>query len=167
MRLPLAAPALAIWAFALLPAFALAALGACSSSPAAYRDQDQSDAMEAVLRTQESAWNHGDLERFVSEGYLNSPSLTFFSGGDVSRGFDHLLERYRKRYQEDGREMGHLSFTDVETLLLGPSSGIVRGRWRLEFVKEPAVGGLFTLVMERTSDGWRIVHDHTSVAAKT
>jgi beta-aspartyl-peptidase (threonine type) len=148
-----------------IAAFALAMLAACSSSAAAYRDQDQSDAMEAVLRTQESAWNHGDLDRFVAEGYLNSPSLTFFSGGDVSRGFDHLLERYRKRYQEDGREMGHLSFTDLETLLFGPSSGIVRGRWRLEFVKEPAIGGLFTLVMERTPDGWRIVHDHTSVAA--
>jgi len=150
-----------------LAVFALLMLAACTSSAAAYRDKDQSDAMEAVLRTQESAWNHGDLERFVAEGYLNSPDLTFYSGGDVSRGFDHLLERYRKRYQEDGREMGHLSFTELETVLLGPSSGIVRGRWRLEFVKEPAVGGLFTLVMQRTSEGWRIVHDHTSVATKS
>jgi beta-aspartyl-peptidase (threonine type) len=150
-----------------LAALALAILAACTSSAAAYQDRDQSEAMEAVLRTQESAWNHGDLERFVTEGYLRSPSLTFYSGGDVSRGFDDLLARYRKRYQEDGREMGHLSFTEVETLLLGPSSGIVRGRWRLEFLKKPAVGGLFTLVMQRTSDGWRIVHDHTSVASKT
>ena len=163
MRRSIAARAFAARSLAV---FALAMLAACTSSAGAYRDKDQSDAMEAVLRTQESAWNHGDLDRFVSEGYLNSPSLTFYSGGDVSRGFDHLLERYRKRYQEDGREMGHLSFTELETLLLGPSSGIVRGRWRLEFVKEPAVGGLFTLVMQRTSDGWRIVHDHTSVAAK-
>jgi beta-aspartyl-peptidase (threonine type) len=140
-------------------------LASCAGT-ATYRDRDQSDAMEAVLRTQESAWNHGDLERFVSAGYVRSPGLTFYSGGEVSRGFDTLLERYRKRYQEGGREMGHLSFTEVETLLLGPNSGIVRGRWRLEFLKEPAVGGLFTLVMERTSDGWRILHDHTSVGEK-
>jgi beta-aspartyl-peptidase (threonine type) len=148
-------------------ALALGFLHACASSAAPYRDRDQSDAMEAVIRTQESAWNHSDIERFVSEGYLRSPSLTFYSGGEVSRGFDTLIERYKKRYTEGGREMGHLSFTEVETMLLGPDSGIVRGRWHLEFQKEPPVGGLFTLVMQRTPDGWRIVHDHTSVAAKS
>ncbi len=151
----------------LLAVLALAGFAGCTSSAATYRDRDQSDAMEAVIRTQESAWNHGDIERFVSEGYLRSPSLTFYSGGEVSRGFDSLIDRYKKRYTEGGREMGHLSFTEVETLLLGPDSGIVRGRWGLEFQKEPAVGGLFTLVMQRTSDGWRIVHDHTSVAPRS
>ena len=147
--------------------FALACLAAaCTSTASSYRDRDQSEAMEVVLRTQESAWNRGDLERFVAEGYERSPALTFYSGGEISRGFDTLLERYRKRYQEGGREMGKLSFTEVETLLLGSDCGILRGRWRLDFLKDPAVGGLFTLVMERTSDGWRIVHDHTSVGEK-
>ena len=28
-------------------------------------------------------------------------------------------------------------------------------------------GGLFTLVLRRTSDGWRIVHDHTSVETRS
>ena len=151
----------------LLAVLALASLAACATSATTYRDRDQSDAMEAVIREQESAWNHGDLDRFVSVGYLRSPNLTFYSGGEVSRGYDPLLERYRKRYQEIGREMGHLSFTEIETLILSSSTGVVRGHWKLEFQKDPAIGGLFTLVMERTPEGWRIVHDHTSVAAKT
>ena len=146
--------------------FALALVLASCAGTATYRDRDQSEAMEAILRTQESAWNRGDLDRFIAEGYVRSPSLTFYSGGEVSRGYETLLERFRKRYQEIGREMGRLSFTELETLLLGPNSGIVRGRWRLEFQKEPAVGGLFTLVMQRTSEGWRILHDHTSVGEK-
>jgi beta-aspartyl-peptidase (threonine type) len=162
MSRPSLAFALAVLALPVLGS----SLASCAGSVTSHRDQDQSDAMEAVLRTQESAWNRGDLERFVSEGYERTPKLTFFSGGEVSHGFDDLLARYQKRYKEGGREMGHLSFTELESLILATNAGIVRGRWRLEFQKDPAVGGLFTLVMERTPDGWRIVHDHTSVGEK-
>ena len=132
---------------------------------AGYADRDQSEAMIAVCRTQESAWNRGDIEGFMREGYLRSPDLTFYSGGDVTLGYDTVLERYRKSYQGEGKEMGRLVFSDLDTLLLGSGAGIVRGRWRLDFAEKESVGGLFTLVMRRTADGWRIVHDHTSVAA--
>jgi ketosteroid isomerase-like protein len=141
-------------------------LSGCVGTVASYRDRDQSEAMESVLRAQESAWNRGELDQFLSEGYLRSTALTFFSGGEVSRGYDTVLEHYRKAYKEGGKEMGHLTFSDVETVLFGPDAGIVRGRWRLEFLNKSEIGGLFTLAMQRTSVGWRIVHDHTSVAEK-
>jgi beta-aspartyl-peptidase (threonine type) len=141
-------------------------LSGCAGTVTSYRDRDQSEAMESVLRSQEAAWNRGDLDQFLSEGYLRTTALTFFSGGEVSRGFDTVLEHYRKSYKEGGKEMGHLTFSDVETLLFGPDGGIVRGRWRLDFLSKPEVGGLFTLAMQRTSQGWRIVHDHTSVGEK-
>ena len=152
----------------LRPILVLALLGlipACAGTMSSYRDRDQTEAMEAVLRTQETAWNRGDLERFLAEGYLRSPGLTFYSGGEVSRGFDTILDHYRKSYQGTGKEMGRLSFTDLETVLFGPEAGIVRGRWKLEFERKSPAGGLFTLVMQRTAEGWRIVHDHTSVAS--
>jgi ketosteroid isomerase-like protein len=142
-------------------------LSACNATVASYRDRDQSEAMESVIRAQEAAWNRGDLDEFLGEGYLHSPALTFFSGGEVSRGYDTVLDHYRKSYKAGGKEMGHLSFTDVETLIFGSDIGIVRGHWRLDFRSQPEVGGLFTLVMQRTAAGWRIVHDHTSVAGKS
>jgi beta-aspartyl-peptidase (threonine type) len=40
---------------------------------------------------------------------------------------------------------------------------MVRGRWRLTFRDGKQTGGLFTLLMRRTPEGWRIVHDHTSL----
>jgi beta-aspartyl-peptidase (threonine type) len=142
------------------------ALSGCATTVSSYRDRDQSEAMECVLRAQEAAWNRGDLDEFLTDGYLQSPTLTFFSGGEVSRGFTTVLERYRKSYKEGGKEMGRLAFSDVETLLFGADSGIVRGKWHLDFLNKSQVGGLFTLVMQRTPQGWRIVHDHTSVDEK-
>lgn len=143
-------------------ALSLPLLGSCTA-PHGDRGRDQSQAIEAVIRAQETAWNRGDLKGYMSEGYLRSPELTFFSGGDVTRGYDTVLERYHQRYLEGGREMGQLTFSDLETINYGPDTGLVRGRWRLEFLDQKGAGGLFTLVLRRTAEGWRIVHDHTSV----
>jgi len=118
----------------------------------------------AVPRAQQAAWNRGDLEAFMAEGYWRSPDLSFFSGGSDTRGYDAMLERYRERYTRGGREMGTLSFTDVEAVVLSRDSGLVRGKWKLVFSDGREIAGLFTLALWRMHEGWRIVHDHTSVA---
>jgi len=125
--------------------------------------RDAGSEMLAVCRAQESAWNRGDLEGFMAEGYWNSPELTFFSGGSDTRGYDPMLERYRARYTQGGNQMGRLSFSELQAVPLSSDSGLVRGRWRVEFKDKPAIEGLFTLAMRRFAQGWRIVHDHTSV----
>ena len=71
------------------------------------------------------------------------------------------MERYRKKYQADGKEMGKVTFTDLDLELLGPEAILARGRWKVEASKETHQG-LFTLVMRKFPEGWRIVHDHTS-----
>jgi ketosteroid isomerase-like protein len=119
----------------------------------------------AILLAQQSAWNRGDLEAFMALGYWRSGDLTFFSGGEVTRGYEATLARYRRRYASAGAEMGRLAFRDVETVWADEAVAVVRGRWELDFATQPDAGGLFTLVLRRTSDGWRIVHDHTSSAA--
>src|SRR5262245_59856048 len=55
-------------------------------------------AITKVLDDQVVAWNKGDLEGFMA-GYWKSDDLTFFSGKDVTKGWDATLERYKKRYQ--------------------------------------------------------------------
>jgi beta-aspartyl-peptidase (threonine type) len=114
----------------------------------------------AVLEAQTAAWNKGDLKGFMA-GYWNSPDLTFFSGKDKTRGWQATLERYQKRYQAEGKEMGKLTFSELEIDVLGPDSAVARGRWKVVTSKE-TLGGLFTLIFKKTPDGWRIVHDHTS-----
>jgi beta-aspartyl-peptidase (threonine type) len=113
-----------------------------------------------VLDDQVKAWNKGDLNGYM-QGYWKSPELTFSSGKDHTKGWQQTLERYRKRYQGEGREMGKLSFSDLVVTPLGPDSAFVRGRWQLVRSKDRP-GGLFTLIFRRFPEGWRIVHDHTS-----
>ncbi|MGA9768796.1 MAG: DUF4440 domain-containing protein [Blastocatellia bacterium] len=116
--------------------------------------------IRAVLDRQVEAWNRRDIEGFMS-GYLQSESLTFYSGGINVSGWKTTLDRYRNRYMSAGNEMGILDFSDIQIELLSPASAFVRGHWRLKMsASEP--GGLFTLVFRKAGGAWKIVHDHTS-----
>ncbi|HMC90411.1 MAG TPA: nuclear transport factor 2 family protein [Gemmataceae bacterium] len=117
-------------------------------------------AIRGVLDAQAGAWNRGDLDGFM-EGYWKSPDLKFFSGKDITSGWEATLKRYRDKYQGAGREMGQLTFSDVEVKSCGPNDAWARGRWKLVKSKE-TVEGLYTLILRRLPEGWRIVHDHTS-----
>jgi beta-aspartyl-peptidase (threonine type) len=117
-------------------------------------------AVKKVLDDQTVAWNKGDLEGFMA-GYWKSEKLSFFSGDKKTAGWQATLDRYRKRYQADGKEMGKLSFDELSIELLGDDHALVRGRFRLQ-LKSEAPTGIFTLVLRRLPEGWRIVHDHTS-----
>jgi beta-aspartyl-peptidase (threonine type) len=123
---------------------------------------DVSEEIKHLLDAQAAAWNKGNLEAFM-EGYWNSPELTFFSGKDITSGWQATLDRYRKRYQAEGREMGKLTFSDIRIVPAGSQDAWVRGRWRLVTSKE-TLEGLYTLILHKTDAGWKIVHDHTSAA---
>jgi beta-aspartyl-peptidase (threonine type) len=150
---------------ALAAALALIGCRAAHDARPASAGAAADDGPLAVLRAQESAWNTGDVEAFVRAGYWRSDALTFFSGGDVTRGFDATLARYTQRYASEGAEMGRLAFGELETVWRGPDAALVRGTWQLDFAARDDVGGLFTLFLRRFDEGWRIVHDHTSAAA--
>jgi ketosteroid isomerase-like protein len=117
--------------------------------------------IRATLDAQVAAWNSGKLEEFM-DGYWRSPELTFFSGGRKLSSWDATIERYRKTYQAEGREMGKLVFSDLDIQQLGPNAALVRGRWELTMSDGKKPGGLYTLIFRRFKQGWKIVHDHTS-----
>ena len=122
---------------------------------------DTDAAVRAVLSRQVEAWNRGDLEGFMA-GYWNSPDLVFQSGATVTRGWQATRERYRRRYQAEGKEMGRLRFQDLDVQLLGADAAFIRGRWHLTMKDGSEPGGLFTLLARRIGGEWKIVHDHTS-----
>jgi uncharacterized protein (TIGR02246 family) len=117
-------------------------------------------AITAVLKAQQTAWNRGDLDAFLV-GYWHSPELTFSGSTGVSRGWDGVLERYKKNYP-DRASMGQLDFSALELRFLGPDASLVLGRWHLKR-RTDDIGGVFSLVWQRFPDGWKIIHDHTSV----
>jgi beta-aspartyl-peptidase (threonine type) len=124
---------------------------------------DQSAAIEHVLRTQQDAWNRHDLDAFM-EGYWNSPDLTFFSGAKQTSGWQATLDRYRATYASPGHEMGKLEFSGLRIEMAGADAAFVRGTWHLTLSDGKTPHGLFTLIFRNFGGGWKIVHDHTSVA---
>lgn len=120
--------------------------------------------IKAEMAKQVEAWNRGDLEGFMA-GYWNSDKLSFYSGGDVTSGWQPTLDRYRKRYQAEGKAMGKLTFSDIDVNVLTADAAYARGRWKLDLPDKTAPEGLYTLIFRRMDGKWRIVHDHTSVKA--
>ena len=98
------------WSFNWYILFTMSALFALVLSPVSIGGEekppnDQIGAIRLVLDSQVAAWNKGDLKGFMA-GYWKSEKLTFFSGDKVEHGWQATYERYQKRYQAEGREMG-------------------------------------------------------------
>ncbi len=118
--------------------------------------------IRAVLDAQEAAWNRGDLEAFMA-GYWKSDRTAFVGSSGILRGWQAVLDRYRRTYP-DRAAMGRLTFSDLEITVLAPDAALVLGRWELERASDRP-GGVFTLVARKFPEGWRIIHDHTSAVA--
>ncbi|MFI5098026.1 MAG: YybH family protein [Candidatus Acidiferrales bacterium] len=113
-----------------------------------------------ILDEQQNAWNRGNVISFM-RGYWNSPELTFAGSGGIARGWESVLARYKREYP-DQAAMGQVNFADVEVRFLGPDAALVLGQWHLHRGSGD-IGGVFSLVFQRLPEGWRIVHDHTSL----
>jgi uncharacterized protein (TIGR02246 family) len=147
-----------MFAALLLLTFHLVAPAATSADQPAERQADRS-AIRTVLDAQQEAWNRGDIDAFLT-GYWHSPDLTFSGSTGISRGWGAVLARYKKNYP-DRSAMGTLDFSNLEFRFLGPDAALVLGHWHLKREKDE-LGGVFSLVLQRFPEGWRIIHDHTS-----
>jgi len=137
-----------------------------SAGIAAQKPQDRNTTkhiaeIRAVLDAQRDAWNRGDIEGYM-QGYARSKDTIFVSGDNVTRGWETVLERYKRNYNSR-EKMGTLTFSDLETTLLSKDAAIVVGRWHLQRANDEP-HGRFTLIFRRTKQGWKIIHDHTSSA---
>ena len=114
-----------------------------------------------VLLAQEKAWNSGDIESFV-QAYKDSPDTLFLSG-TINRGFAGMVDSYRHQYPNRAA-MGTLAFSELEVHPLDEHFACVVGRYRLERGKKEGgnADGLFSLILEKTEKGWKIVVDHTT-----
>lgn len=134
-------------------------LAACGTSGG---ERDSAGAIGRVLDEQVAAWNRGDLDAFM-DGYWRSPDLVFTSGGNVQRGWQTTLDRYRASYGTSPETMGRLTFSDLEVHPLGDGAAWALGRWALDNDGE-TMGGVFSLVFREVDGRWVIIHDHTSLS---
>ena len=118
------------------------------------------DVVKVVL-AQEKAWNAGDIEGYV-KGYKDSPD-TLFIGRQVSKGYAQILEDYKHNYPTRA-SMGTLTFSELEVHPLSDTFAVCLGKYHLDRSKKDGgpADGMFSLVLEKTADGWKIVLDHTT-----
>lgn len=142
------------------------AFAACAGAqrPRGFASDDRA-AITAVIEGQAAAWNKGDLAGYM-DGYARMPGLIFTSGGHLRRGWQETFDRFKDRYGKDPKAMGHLAFTidALDAVGAAGEAAIVVGHWNLTET-EHAGHGVFSLVFERRPEGWKIVHDHTSIEA--
>ena len=112
-----------------------------------------------VLLAQEKAWNAGDIEGYV-KGYKDSPD-TLFIGRQISRGYAQILQDYRHNYPTRST-MGTLGFSELEAHALSDTFAVCLGKYHLDRPKKDGGGadGIFSLILEKTDEGWKIVVDH-------
>jgi len=113
----------------------------------------------SVLLQQQDAWNRSDIEGYM-RGYWKSDSLLFTSGGNIQRGWKATYDKYKKSY-DTKEKMGKLEFSKLEINLLSEESAWIFGNWELKREKENPKG-VFTLILRKFKDEWKIIHDHTS-----
>src|SRR2546430_9465675 len=140
----------------------IAFIGFIGARSLAGQNQDVAAEIQKVLRAQQDAWNRGQVEEFMN-GYWRSEQTVFVSGDEVTRGWQKVLDRYKKRYS-DRSKMGMLTFSDLEITPLSNDSAVVLGSWKLKRASDKP-HGRFTLIFHRFPEGWKIVHDHTSAAS--
>jgi ketosteroid isomerase-like protein len=115
-----------------------------------------------LLEQQTAAWNRGDIEAFMA-GYWKSGETEFVGANGVSRGWQALLDRYRRNYP-DRTAMGRLSFSNLEIHMVCEEAAYAIGQFSVEREKDKPTG-FFTLNFRRFPEGWRIVADHTTASA--
>lgn len=123
--------------------------------------QDAESAIRHVLADQVSAWNHGDIATFM-QGYKDSPETTFI-GKTIRQGWQQVMDRYKASYSTKDA-MGTLEFSDLKVRMLGSDYAVATGKYHLTRTATGGgdASGIFSLVWEKSADGWKIILDHTS-----
>ncbi len=115
--------------------------------------------IRAALADQNTAWNNGDIDRFM-QTYWHSDSLMFIGRTGPTYGWQNTLNNYKKGYP-DTAAMGKLDFDIISIKRLSVMYFSVVGKWHLKR-SIGDIGGAFTLLFKKINKQWVIIQDHSS-----
>lgn len=121
--------------------------------------REQLDVTKVVL-AQESAWNKGDLEAYLSH-YKNAKDTEAVLNGPI-RGLDNIRAAYHTSFP-NRETMGTLEQREVEVRELGPEFAMATGKYHLGRSKKnggDAEGG-FLEIFQKTAEGWQLIFSQT------
>lgn len=117
---------------------------------------EDENAIKAILAEQEEAWSKNDLEGFM-EGYWQSDSLTYYSGGGVTQGWQTTLDNYKKGYPTK-KDTGTLNFEIDAITQINDGAYYVMGEYFLT-LEAGDRKGTFMIIFKRIEGKWKIVAD--------
>jgi hypothetical protein len=117
-------------------------------------------AVDQLLTRSAEAWNGGDLEGFIG-WYKRGPETTFLGSSGLTHGWEAIRDRYADRFGP-GAARDSLRFENLETRPLAAGLGLATARYVLFQEDSVTATGVFTIVVEQTPDGWRIIHDQSN-----
>ena len=121
-------------------------------------EQDNKDAIMAVLKTQRLAWSENNIEAYM-EGYWKSDSLKFYGSNGITYGWENTLERYQKSYPTEDHT-GKLSYKINDITKISDDAYYVLGEYHLKREVGNA-DGFFMLIFKRIDGEWKIIADTT------
>ena len=119
-------------------------------------EENDKDAIMAVLKAQRIAWSNNNIEEFM-EGYWKSDSLKFYGSNGVTYGWENTLERYQKSYPTEDHT-GKLSFKINDITKISEGAYYVLGEYHLKREVGNA-DGIFMLVFKQINGAWKIIAD--------
>lgn len=141
-------------------AAAVAVLGGAACTLETRPEENLRDSIAEMLDDSAEAWNRGDLEGFL-ESFAAAPSTTFMTENGPVTGIESIRSGY-EGFFDGSVPRDSLAFEDLTVRTFPPLIAVATLRYVLGDRNEPAATGWVTLVIRRTGDGWRIVHDHSS-----
>lgn len=117
------------------------------------------EAVKTLLRTQNEAWNRGDIDGFM-EGYWKSDQLQFTNSNGVTFGWENTLNGYKRRYP-DLAAMGKLTFEILNVTRRSKKVISLSGKYTLQRANDQP-SGYFLLLFQKIKGKWRIVSDCTA-----
>lgn len=121
------------------------------------------DAVSNTLDAAAEAWSSGDVEAVMAT-YVQDEPLLVFLGDTPVKGPDAVRAALEVRAAQPGG-LGQMTYEWFETLQFDVNTTVVSGRVLMRR-EGKTHRGLFTRVLRRTEDGWRIVHDQLAWGAE-
>lgn len=115
-------------------------------------------AIKALFDSTAAGWNRGDLATYMSV-YVDSAVGAGAGGFDVGKAaIDRTM---RAGFWRNGRPAQALHYEHIRVRMLGADYALVNGEFVLTGGERPERRGIFSTVWARTSDGWRMINDHS------
>jgi uncharacterized protein (TIGR02246 family) len=115
-------------------------------------------AIRALFDSTAAGWIRGDLATYMSP---YADSAVGAGAGSFDMGKAAIEQTMRAGFWRNGRPAQALHYEHIRVRMLGADYALVNGEFVLTGGDRPERRGLFSTVWARTSDGWRMINDHS------